>query len=117
MVAHGTWTWTEATGSDASSAVSGGLATTAAVTGGVDCGIKTNQQAWGTYATGWSSAYATAPVYYLMTGFNGTDNKFWHNNTLFSHGWAYATPGTYAYGESNQDFKFSWDTVTWQVQS
>ncbi len=117
MVANGTWKWTEATGADASSAGTSAPATATTVSGSVNCGIKTNQQAIGTYATGWASTSASASVYYLTTGLDGIQNNFWHNNTNFSHGWAAGAPGTYVYAESYQDFKFAWDNVTWQVQS
>jgi hypothetical protein len=113
MQVNGTWKWTEATGANATS----GQATTLAVTGSVNCGIKTNQQPFGTYATAWASTSASAPVYYVTTGLDGIQNNFWHNNTNFNHGWGAGAPGTYVYAESYQDFKFSWDTVTWQVQS
>jgi hypothetical protein len=118
MVANGTWTWTEATGADTSSAGTTGLASTlTTVSGSVNCGIKTNAQAWGTYATGWANVSTTASVFSLDTGLEGIDNKFWHNSTLFNHGWGAGGGGTYVYAESAQDFKFPWDTVTWQVQS
>jgi 2-methylcitrate dehydratase PrpD len=117
MVANGTWQWTDATGAGASSAESSGLAAAAAVSGSVNCGIKTNQTPWATYATGWASTSASASVYYVSTGITGVQNILWHNNTKFSYGWGSGQPGTYTYAESNQDFKFSWDSVTWQVQS
>jgi hypothetical protein len=118
MEANGTWTWTEATGSDRSSADFSGLATTAAMSGGVNCGIKTNQQPWATYATGWASTYTTATIWGLDTGLQGYKNKLFHNGTVFSQGWGAAAGGaTYVYAESSQDFKFPWDSVTWQVQS
>ena len=36
---------------------------------------------------------------------------------MLSQGWGAGGGGTYTYAESNQDFAFPWDTVTWQVQS
>lgn len=114
MIADGTWTWTDAPATDMSG---GDSLAPAAVTGGVNCSIKTNQQPFGTYATGWASTYTTGSVSSISTGLTGMDNKLWHNNTLFSYGWGSGASGTYTYSESSQDFKFSWDTVTWQVQS
>jgi len=87
------------------------------VTGGVDCGIKKNSQPWATYATGWASTWTSAKVFALSTGLTGNKNKLYHNSTVFSQGWGAGGGGTYAYSESNQDFAFPWDTVTWQVQS
>lgn len=111
MKAAGTWKWTDAT----SSATVTPMLTLA---GGVDCGIKTNQFPWGTYATGWSDTWTNQSVHFLETGDVAPyNNKFWHNSTLYSAGWIAAGGGTYEYGESGQDFKFSWDSVTWSVQT
>jgi hypothetical protein len=117
MEAEGTWEWTEAAGSVTSSVDSSAPAATAAMSGGVNCGIKTNVQPWATYATGWASTYTSASIWALDTGLSGNTNKLYHNNTIFSQGWGAGTGGTYVYAESAQDFKFPWDSVTWQVQS
>lgn len=87
------------------------------VTGSVNCGFIVNNQAWGTYTTGWASVSSSESVFLLSTGTSPTlMDKLWRGSTLFSEFGA-GGGGTYAYAQSAQDFKWSWESVTYQVQS
>jgi hypothetical protein len=119
MKAAGTWQWSEAGGAPASSGTVSSTVGGVTVTGGTECGIKLNKKPWGTYATAWSSAWTSSAVYYIMTGQPPTYiNKSYHNGKVFSSDWEDGHPNdTFAYGESDQDFAWTWDTPTWKVQS
>ena len=121
------WVWAEydrlaaagklkATIISGSSSDEGGFSTLT-VTGYVDCGFIFNNQAWGTYTKGWASVSASQPVFSLSTGTSPTlMDKLWRGSTLFNEFGA-GGGGTYVYAESAQDFKWSWESVTYQVQS
>lgn len=89
----------------------------ASVTGGVACGFAINHQPWGSYTKGYGQTWTSGSVFWLDTGLGGIDNKLWRGGSLVSWGFGSGGGGTYAYAESSTDFKWAWESVTYQVQT
>lgn len=92
---------------------------TPAISGSVDCNFLINNQSWGTFTNAWASTSTSASVYYIDTGLaGGIQDVFYRNGGVVNPTFYHGSPNTsYVYPQSTTDFKWSWERITYAVQS
>lgn len=84
---------------------------------GVECDFNVSNQGWGTYTTGWASTWADTSLWSIDTGLSSPSLDTMYRNGAVFNSFGAAGGGTYIYASSAQDFKWSWESVTYQIQS